>query len=107
MSDFDEYFKEQKKKRLKAENLGYVKGMVASAILSILVGLVSGALSDNPLGLLIMGVCAAVGSVPAYWMLTPLWDPSSYEPPVWWHLPASLIVFAIAGKILETIFRGY
>jgi len=31
MSNFDEYFKEQKKRRLKAENIGYVKGMVASA----------------------------------------------------------------------------
>jgi len=69
--------------------------------------LISGVLSNNPFGVLVISVCAAVGSVPAYWMLGPLWGPSREEPPVWWHFPASLIVFAIAGKILETIFRGY
>jgi len=105
MSNFDEYLKEEMKKRDKAEASGYAKGMIASAALVILASLISGSFFNNPLGMLTLSVCAAFGSLPSYWLFGAALGVKS-DAPTWWHLPASVIGMGIVGMMLGNIFGG-
>ena len=104
MRDFDGYYRE-KKKQEKAETNAYIKGMLASSILFILVSLVSGAFSDNTPLILVMSVCVAFGSLPSYWLFAAALDLRA-DKTVWWHLPMSAIAAGIVSLMLANIFSG-
>ncbi|MGC6411816.1 MAG: hypothetical protein ACON4F_03180 [Candidatus Puniceispirillaceae bacterium] len=103
MNDFNEYLREKKRNRDKAEINGYAKGMLASAAIVIVASLVSGAFSNNPLGMLLISVCAAFGSLPSYWLFCAIFSMQSDEP-TWWHLPVSMVGMGVVGSMLGNIF---
>lgn len=103
MMDIQDWLKAERERRGKAEISAYLTGLMASALLVIILSIASGAFAKQPLAWLIMSLPVSFVSLLAYWIFGAVFSLDTTQPK-WWHLPVSLVGAGLCITIFGNLF---